>query len=210
MELSPKQKQQVQMKFDSYCKKTIKGEVKHYWRELTRQKSKESLFSELTRQELEQLYSMDDYCFDRRYLVNEGNQTLQMELILPTEKLIGIYDLWCGKAAKTESEKVEKRRKISLEIPERGSLLLFICSEEEYDFLPDPVSDILKISPQFILIQENEDKVQKEYQAILNISEEELSHKEIRIYFDAEEMVELTINKKFVGAEFWSPQVFER
>ncbi|WP_347105842.1 hypothetical protein [Mediterraneibacter gnavus] len=53
MELSPKQKQQVQMKFDSYCKKTIKGEVKHYWRELTRQKSKESLFSELTRQELE-------------------------------------------------------------------------------------------------------------------------------------------------------------
>ncbi len=67
MELSPKQKQQVQMKFDSYCKKTIKGEVKHYWRELTRQKSKESLFSELTRQELEQLYSMDDYCFDRRY-----------------------------------------------------------------------------------------------------------------------------------------------
>lgn len=143
------------------------------------------------------------------FLVNEGNQTLQMELILPTEKLIGIYDLWCGKAAKTESEKVEKRRKISLEIPERGSLLLFICSEEEYDFLPDPVSDILKISPQFILIQENEDKVQKEYQAILNISEEELSHKEIRIYFDAEEMVELTINKKFVGAEFWSPQVFE-
>lgn len=38
IELSPKQKQQVQMKFDSYCKKTIKGEVKHYWRELTRQK----------------------------------------------------------------------------------------------------------------------------------------------------------------------------
>lgn len=67
MELSPKQKQQVQMKFASYCKKTIKGEAKHYWRELTRQKSKESLFSELTRQELEQLYSMDDYCFDRRY-----------------------------------------------------------------------------------------------------------------------------------------------
>lgn len=64
MELSPKQKQQVQMKFASYCKKTIKGEAKHYWRELTRQKSKESLFSELTRQELEQLYSMDDYCFD--------------------------------------------------------------------------------------------------------------------------------------------------
>ena len=54
MELSPKQKQQVQMKFASYCKKTIKGEAKHYWRELTRQKSKESLFLELTRQELEQ------------------------------------------------------------------------------------------------------------------------------------------------------------
>ena len=67
MELSPKQKQQVQMKFDTYCKKTIKGEVKHCWRDLTRQKSKESLFSELTRQELEQLYSMDKYCFDRRY-----------------------------------------------------------------------------------------------------------------------------------------------
>lgn len=143
------------------------------------------------------------------FLVNEGNQMLQMELILPTEKLIGIYDLWCGKAAKLESEKVEKGRKISLEIPERGSVLLFVCSKEEYNLLPDPVSDVLKISPQFILIQENEDKVQKEYQAILNISEEELSHKEIRIYFDAEEMVELTINKKFVDAEFWSPQVFE-
>ena len=56
MELSPKQKQQVQMKFDSYCKKTIKGEVKHYWRELTRQKSKESLFSELTRQEFAEAF----------------------------------------------------------------------------------------------------------------------------------------------------------
>ena len=36
MELSPKQKQQVQMKFDTYCKKTIKGEVKHCWTEIER------------------------------------------------------------------------------------------------------------------------------------------------------------------------------
>ena len=75
MELSPKQKQQVQMKFDTYCKKTIKGEVKHYWRDLTRQKSKESLFSELTRQELEQLYSMDKYCFDQKVLPGHGKSS---------------------------------------------------------------------------------------------------------------------------------------
>ena len=41
---------------------------------MTRQKSKESLFSELTRQELEQLYSMDDYCFDRRYFPVMGKE----------------------------------------------------------------------------------------------------------------------------------------
>ena len=92
MELSPKQKQQVQMKFDTYCKKTIKGEVKHCWRDLTRQKSKESLFSELTRQELEQLYSMDKYCFDRRYFQVMG-------------KAVEVNDLQIAEAFQKLSEK---------------------------------------------------------------------------------------------------------
>lgn len=92
MELSPKQKQQVQMKFDTYCKKTIKGEVKHCWRDLTRQKSKESLFSELTRQELEQLYSMDKYCFDRKYFQVMG-------------KAVEVNDLQIAEAFQKLSEK---------------------------------------------------------------------------------------------------------
>ena len=82
-------------------------------------------------------------------------------LILPTEKLIGTYDLWTGKAVKSGAEKDEKGRRFLLEIPIRGSMLLFACSKEEYEFLPECVLDILEINPQFILVQEDEDKVQK-------------------------------------------------
>lgn len=143
------------------------------------------------------------------FLVNEANEPLKTELILPTEKLIGTYDLWTGKAVKSGAEKDEKGRRFLLEIPIRGSMLLFACSKEEYEFLPECVLDILEINPQFILVQEDEDKVQKTYHAVLNLSEEDLSHNEIRICLEAEEMAELMINGKAAGAEFWSPQVFE-
>ena len=43
----------------------------------------------------------------------------------------------------------------------------------------------------------------------MNISEDEILHREINVSFEAEEMAELTVNGKDAGAEFWSPQVFE-
>lgn len=143
------------------------------------------------------------------FLVNEANKPLEAEVLLPTEKLIGAYDLWTGKSEKLETEKEKNGRSFRLKIPVRGNMLLFVCSKEEYELLPEPASDILQIQPQFIQIREDEDNVQKIYHAVLDVSEKDLLHDEIRISLEAEEMAELAVNGQMVGAEFWAPQVFE-
>ena len=143
------------------------------------------------------------------FLVNEANKPLEAEVLLPTEKLIGAYDLWTGKSEKLETEKEKNGRSFRLKIPVRGNMLLFVCSKEEYELLPEPASDILQIQPQFIQVREDEDNVRKIYHAVLDVSEKDLLHDEIRISLEAEEMAELAVNGQMVGAEFWAPQVFE-
>lgn len=143
------------------------------------------------------------------FLVNEGNEPITAEVLLPTSKQIGSYNLWNGKAHKKKSEKMEKGRRLFLELPVRGSILLFACSLAEYECLADAAEDSLELKPVFTLIEEKEDRIQKIYRAVVNISEDEILHREINVSFEAEEMAELTVNGKDAGAEFWSPQVFE-
>ena len=86
---------------------------------------------------------------------------------------------------------------------------MFVCSKEEYELLPEPASNILQIQPQFIQVREDEDNVRKIYHAVLDVSEKDLLHDEIRISLEAEEMAQSAVNGQMVGAEFWAPQVFE-
>lgn len=72
--LTLKQKQIVQAKFDSYCKRCLKGEARHYYREQNRRKEKEILFSELEDGELAKLYSMDKYYGDSTFLNVQGKE----------------------------------------------------------------------------------------------------------------------------------------
>ena len=48
------------------------------------------------------------------FLVNEANKPLEAEVLLPTEKLIGAYNLWTGKSEKLETEKEKEWPKLSI------------------------------------------------------------------------------------------------
>jgi DNA-directed RNA polymerase specialized sigma subunit, sigma24 homolog len=54
-------KQSKQHAFDCYCKKVLKHEVRDFYDELKRQRSKEVSFSELSAKQMEQLYTEDHY-----------------------------------------------------------------------------------------------------------------------------------------------------
>ncbi|MBO0468528.1 sigma-70 family RNA polymerase sigma factor [Enterococcus plantarum] len=51
----------TQHQFDSFCKKVVNFEKKDYFKEISRKSQKEIPFSALSPDELEQLYSFDEY-----------------------------------------------------------------------------------------------------------------------------------------------------
>ena len=53
--------QDKQHAFDSFCKKILKHEARDYYDELKRQRSRETIFSDLSAKEMEQLYTEDKY-----------------------------------------------------------------------------------------------------------------------------------------------------
>ena len=64
MELSSSQQKTVQHQFDSFCKKILREEYRDCVREAQRRLKYEISFSELSPQEMEQLYVMDEYSTD--------------------------------------------------------------------------------------------------------------------------------------------------
>lgn len=143
------------------------------------------------------------------FLVNEGNELIDTTVLLPTQQEIGSYDLWNGKARKQISELTEEGRKIHLNLQVRESLLLFACTEEEYKELKESCDSKLVLQPEFELSEEREDEVKKIYHAVVEITEKDLENESIQIQLNAEEMVELEVNGKKTGVEFWAPQRFE-
>lgn len=61
MELSSSQKQTIQHQFDCICKRVLADEAKDYLKEICRRAAHETTFSELSEQEMNQLYTMDKY-----------------------------------------------------------------------------------------------------------------------------------------------------
>ena len=133
-------------------------------------------------------------------LVNEGEEDIETALSLPTDKPLGSYDLWSGKACRFAGK---------LALPRRGSLLVFACNEAEYAALPEEAEPEFLQTPAFTLIREAARSVRKEYQASLTVTAARLARPNAVLEIRAEEMAELYVNGKFAGAGFWPPQRFD-
>lgn len=79
--------------FDSFCKKVLKNEVRNYYVEANRQRERETLFSEMSAQEMELLYMLDEYPSEQSvFRVLEYDVAVKSELlaealtVLPVQK----------------------------------------------------------------------------------------------------------------------------
>ena len=61
MELTPSQKKTVRHQFDSFCRKVLREEARDYLRELARRAAHEVPFSELSEEQMERLYVLEEY-----------------------------------------------------------------------------------------------------------------------------------------------------
>ena len=61
MELTPSQKKTVRHQFDSFCRKVLREEARDYLRELMRRAAHEVPLSELSEEQMERLYALDEY-----------------------------------------------------------------------------------------------------------------------------------------------------
>jgi RNA polymerase sigma factor (sigma-70 family) len=61
--------------FDCFCKKVLKNELRDYYAEIKRERDKKINFSEMQAQELEQLFTTDDY-FSTEQIFNVQNRDI--------------------------------------------------------------------------------------------------------------------------------------
>lgn len=83
MVLSSSQRKTIRHQFDSFCKKVLREEYRDCVREAKRRLQREISFSELSPQELEQLFVMDEYPSDNYYF-----RVLEYDIVVMDE-LIG-------------------------------------------------------------------------------------------------------------------------
>ena len=76
----------IRHRFDSFCKKALKGEVADYERHMAYRREHEISFSELSEQELRKLYATDEYKSDR-YLFQALGYDIEVRDALIAETL---------------------------------------------------------------------------------------------------------------------------
>lgn len=107
------------------------------------------------------------------------------------------------------ARKAQEGVQLELQLPVRGSLLLFACTPAEYARLPEPADACALPAPSFSLMETDSAEARKIFRAQLAVSAAELAHPSVSLTVDAEEMAELYVNGVFAGAGFWPPQTFE-
>ena len=142
-------------------------------------------------------------------LVNEGNTPIKTRLTLPVDAPLCRYDLWNGQPCACPAEHTAKGVCLPLELPARGSLLLFTCTGAEYAELPTPCAAHKLPCPKFEFVCCDPVSAQKTYKAQLTVTQAQLAKRHLQLTVSAEEMAELTVNGKSAGVVFWSPQTFE-
>lgn len=142
------------------------------------------------------------------FLVNEGETDLHTSLTLPTQSALGQYDLWQNVSCKVRPA-ADRVQSFSLDLPHRGSILLFTCTDNEYDALPVKQEQLLLPTPEFTLQSIDYRKVKKTYTAALSCNVRQSRSLHPILALDAEEMAELWVNGQFAGASFWSTHRFD-
>ena len=107
-------------------------------------------------------------------LVNEGNTPIKTRLTLPVDAPLCRYDLWNGQPCACPAERTAKGACLPLELPARGSLLLFTCTVRESEALPLPPTYLSLAAPAFALSDEDAAHLTKTYRATLQITATEL------------------------------------
>ena len=69
-------------KFDAFCKKVLKNEVRRHYNEVNKRKERETVFSDLSVQELGQLCSTDDY-----FVTEQIFNVLGLDIIVSNERM---------------------------------------------------------------------------------------------------------------------------
>ncbi len=72
MELTPSQKKTVRHQFDSFCRKILREEARDYIREKTRLAEHEVSLSELSEEQMERLYVLDEYPSEQHHFDVQG------------------------------------------------------------------------------------------------------------------------------------------
>ena len=95
-------------------------------------------------------------------------------------------------------------RVLPLRLRRRESLLLFACeNEEEWAALPVRWG-VPVLAPRFVLEKHEKERFRKIYTASVGAMPEGAV-----VTVQAEEMAELYVNGRFLGASFWNPHCFE-
>ena len=141
-------------------------------------------------------------------LVNEGNTPIKTRLTLPVDAPLCRYDLWNGQPCACPAERTAKGACLPLELPARGSLLLFTCTARESEALPLPPTYLSLAAPAFALADEDADHLTKTYRATLQITATELQTATPLLTLPGQEMAELTVNGQPAGVSFWPPHKF--
>lgn len=142
-------------------------------------------------------------------LVNEGEDALAGDITLPTDCPVGQYDLWTGAASRVEAARTAQGRTLRLALPRRGSLLLFACSQGDWEKLPAPADEYRLPAADFQESGHDPAEVRRSYEARLAVTAGQLAHGSLVLELEAEEMAELYVNGVFAGVGFWPPQRFE-
>ena len=141
-------------------------------------------------------------------LVNAGEEPIAARLTLPVDGFIGAYDLWRGEARRVATEDADAGRGLDLRLSRRESLLLFACSEADWQALDAGDEPMALPLPRFELVGEDEAAITKTYAATLTLDGAQAGQP-ARLALDAEEMAELTVNGVDCGASFWTPHRFD-
>lgn len=141
-------------------------------------------------------------------LVNEGNTPIKTRLTLPVDAPLCRYDLWNGQPCACPAERTVKGACLPLELPARGSLLLFTCTAQESEALPLPPTYLSLPVPDFILVGEDAARAAATYRAVLQVAAADIEAATPLLTLRGQEMAELTVNGQPAGVSFWSPHTF--
>ena len=133
-------------------------------------------------------------------LVNEGENEIAVEAVLPADAPMAQYDLWNGRAYRLNSKRESGNASFLLQLARRESLLLYACdSAEEWEAMPEK-KEPQALCTDFRLAKTDEENHRKIYTSSLP-----RQNSDCELTVIAEEMAELYVNGAFCSVSFWNP-----